>query len=190
MPSLAPSFVIIGNAGSGKSTLAAWLAHSLGLAVLDLDTVAWAPGSDAVPRDEALARADVAAFCARHPRWVVEGCYAQLVAPALAHGPHLVFLRPGLQACTDHARRRAWEPHKFASPAEQAAQLPALLAWMAGYETRDDALSLRAHEAAFAAYHGPKTLLTHVPQLDPPEALLQAWWRPGVGGSPPADTGT
>ena len=45
---------VIGNSGSGKSTLAQQLAEAHALTALDLDTVAWEPGTIAVPR-----RADV-----------------------------------------------------------------------------------------------------------------------------------
>jgi putative acetyltransferase len=41
---------ILGNSGSGKSTLARQLTDQHGLAVLDLDTIAWVPGKIAVPR--------------------------------------------------------------------------------------------------------------------------------------------
>src|SRR4051812_34094895 len=83
---------VIGNSGSGKSTLAQRLADNVGAAVLDLDTVAWEPGQIAVPRDPAAAMADVEAFCASHRAWVVEGCYASLVAATFAFGPKLLFL--------------------------------------------------------------------------------------------------
>ena len=87
---------IVGNAGSGKSTLARQLAAEVGLSMLDLDTVAWEPDQIAVPRPHELAIKDVKAFCEFNPNWVVEGCYAPLIATALSYNPRLVFLDPGL----------------------------------------------------------------------------------------------
>jgi adenylate kinase family enzyme len=57
---------ILGNSGSGKSTLANWLAQAAGLAVLDLDSVAWEPEQPAVARSSALAEAEVSKFCVTH----------------------------------------------------------------------------------------------------------------------------
>lgn len=90
---------VIGHSGSGKSTLARQLVAAHALAALDLDTVAWEPGTIAVPRGEDAASADVSAFCVSHERWVVEGCYAGLVRRALEHSPILLFVDPGVEAC-------------------------------------------------------------------------------------------
>jgi hypothetical protein len=134
-------------------------AHSL--STLDLDTVAWELDRVAVPRSDAAAAADVRAFCTSNQRWVVEGCYAGLVQHALECSPILLFMDPGMEACLSHCRQRPWEPHKYASKAEQDAKLEFLLAWVREYYTRDGDLSLGAHEALFEAYGGPKRRLTH-----------------------------
>lgn len=168
---------IIGNSGSGKSTLARWAAGRTGAPHLDLDTVAWEPGAVAVPRDPATARADVAAFCRAHEDWVVEGCYASLVAAALPASPRLVLLDPGMSACLAHCRARDWEPHKFASLAEQDAHLAALLDWVGAYYTREGDMSLKAHRALFEAYAGPKAELRQPPDLDQPAQELLQWLR-------------
>lgn len=168
---------ILGNSGSGKSTLATWLAQAADLAVLDLDSVAWEPDQPAVARSSALAEADVAAFCATHTGWVLEGCYANLVEAALRFEPFLIFLNPGLERCTAHCLNRPWEPHKYPSRQEQDANLPFLLAWVAEYYTRDGPMSLAAHQAVFDRYPGRKVELQRVPQLDPPEAEVSGWLR-------------
>ena len=160
---------ILGNSGSGKSTLARWLAASADVAVLDLDSVAWEPDRPAVPRPEALARADVAAFCGDRESWVVEGCYANLIEAALPFSPLLVFLNPGREQCLANCRERPWEPHKYASRQEQDANLEFLLSWVAEYDTREGPMSLAAHRELFAAYAGRKVEFGHVPRLDPPE---------------------
>lgn len=172
---MAMRFVILGNSGSGKSMLAGWLAGATGLAMLDLDTVAWEPDRPAVARAPAAARADVAAFCARHERWVIEGCYADLVEAALPHAPLLVLLDPGLETCLANCRRRPWEPHKYPSKQAQDANLQFLLSWVADYYVRDGAMSLKAHRQCVAGYAGRKVELRHLPRLHPPEAQLLAW---------------
>jgi len=154
---------ILGNSGSGKSTLARNLAELTGAPALDLDTFAWEPGQVAVPRDPALAAADVVAFCAAHEAWIIEGCYAELIRATLPHRPTLVFLDPGVETCLAHCRARPWEPHNYASKAEQDARLAFLLDWVRAYDTREGELSLAAHQALFEAYEGPKRKLTAPP---------------------------
>ena len=152
---------IVGNSGSGKSTLAGQIATAHSIASLDLDTVAWEPGKIAVARAPEAAAADVTAFCSTHDRWVVEGCYAALVGHAIAYSPLLLFIDPGMDACLAHCRNRPWEPHKYASKAEQDAKLEFLLTWVRGYYSRDDDLSLSAHRTLFESYHGLKLRLAH-----------------------------
>jgi len=152
---------IIGNSGSGKSTLAGQIAAAHAITSLDLDTVAWEPGKIAVARTPEAAAADVTTFCSTHEQWVVEGCYAALVGQTLGCSPILLFVDPGVDACVANCRSRPWEPHKYASKAEQDAKLEFLLSWVGGYCTRDDDLSLSAHQALFESYRGPKLRLAH-----------------------------
>lgn len=165
---------ILGNAGSGKSTLARWIAGHTAAPLLDLDTVAWEPNLVAVARPAIAAEDDVRAFCSSHATWVVEGCYANLVLAALEHSPTLVFLNPGRAQCLANCRARPWEPHKYASKAEQDQHLSFLLAWVGGYYTRDGEMSLASDAALFAAYEGRKHELTHLPALEPPSPELLA----------------
>lgn len=154
---------ILGNSGSGKSTLAHRIATTAQATVLDLDTVAWEPGQIAVARPPAAAAADVQAFCASHADWVVEGCYASLIGATLSHQPHLVFLDPGLEPCLANCRARPWEPHKYASKAEQDRHLDFLLSWVAQYYHRDGDMSRSSHQTLFDAYQGPKSHLRELP---------------------------
>lgn len=170
-------FAILGNSGSGKSTLANWLTQSASLAVLDLDSVAWERDQPAVARSSALAEADVNEFCATHARWVLEGCYSNLIEVALQFQPLLIFLNPGLESCKAHCLERPWEPHKYRSKPEQDANLQLLLSWVTEYYTRDGPISLAAHQAVFDRYTGLKVELLHAPQLNPPEAEVLAWLR-------------
>lgn len=154
--------LVVGNSGSGKSTYARSLAARHGLVLLDLDTIVWEPGRIAVPRPSAAVSRDLLAFVDREPRWVVEGCYGDLVEAALPYCTRLVFLDPGLAACLANNERRPWEPHKYACKADQDALLPALQAWVADYYTRADACSHRWHRRIFEAFAGEKLELTVV----------------------------
>ena len=152
---------ILGNSGSGKSTLARQIAAAYAVTSLDLDTVAWEPGKIAVPRAPDAAAADVTTFCSTNERWILEGCYAGLVRQSFADSPILLLIDPGVDACLANCRHRPWEPHKYASKAEQDAKLEFLLSWVRGYYTRDGDLSLSAHQALFESYRGLKLRLAH-----------------------------
>jgi adenylate kinase family enzyme len=149
-------FLVFGNSGAGKSTLAKALQAQHGLAHLDLDTLAWDPVAVTVRRPIEDSLADIRAFVAREPSWVIEGCYADLLEHLLSHADALRFLNPGTEACVAHCRARPWEPHKYASKAEQDRNLEFLIAWVREYETRDGPLSLAAHRALFDAFTGDK----------------------------------
>ena len=146
---------ILGNSGSGKSTLAKSLA-SRTIPLLDLDTIVWEPNQVAVARPAVRALEDLERFCTENDQWIIEGCYADLISASLRWKPELIFLNPGAAVCLQHCRERPWEPHKYASKAEQDEKLPFLLDWVAGYDTREGPMGLRAHRELFAAYPGPK----------------------------------
>lgn len=152
---------ILGNSGSGKSTLARRLCEHTGAALLELDSIVWEPGKIAVLRPRRDIEVDLGAFLASHPSWVIEGCYGELAQQTLALRPLLLFLNPGEQVCVENNQRRPWEPHKYASAEAQAAMLEPLLSWVRGYYTRDDAWSLKTHQAVFQGYPGPRQEWTH-----------------------------
>lgn len=168
---------LLGNAGSGKSTLARWLAARTDSAVLDLDGVAWEPGREAIPRDPQAAREDVLAFCRAHDRWIVEGCYASLVAVSLSFRPLLILLDPGEAQCVENCSSRPWEPHKYGSREEQDERLDALIDWVRGYATRSGELSAAGHREVFDAYAGSKLLLQRQVDLTRPPTQLVARLR-------------
>ena len=148
--------VVMGNSGAGKSTLAQKMAREEGLAHLDLDTLAWLPDPPPrrAPLADSVARMD--AFFAENPDWVVEGCYADLLAEAARRATLLVFLDPGVEACIANCRARPWEPHKYRTREEQDANLELLIQWVRAYDTRTDEFSRRAHENLFASFPGEK----------------------------------
>ena len=116
--------LLFGNSGSGKSTLARELCTSSGLAHLDLDTLAWKPTTP--PERESLTRSrqEIEDFLADHPDCVVEGCYGDLLELVVPAATEVIFLDLPVEACQANARARPWEPHKYASKAEQDANLP------------------------------------------------------------------
>ena len=150
--------VIFGNSGSGKSTLARALANRAGLAHLDLDDIAWK--SEAVRQDLQVSLEALEFFQNQHPAWVIEGCYGSLIRAAAARASQLIFLNPGVEACQQNCRNRAWEPHKYPTREAQDANLAMLLDWVAGYETRDDEFSLAAHRSIVEEFAGNKTEVT------------------------------
>lgn len=145
----------MGNSGSGKSTLARSLAADTTVAILDLDLVFWQPGT-ALERPGVERIATVERFCREHESWIIEGCYADLIAASLAWQPELVFMDPGKDACIANCRRRPHEPHKYRTPKEQDERLEFLVRWVADYYVRDGLMSFRAHQALFEGYSGPK----------------------------------
>ena len=157
--------LLLGNSGSGKSTLAARLARAGALPHLDLDTLAWLPTQPPQRRPLAESARDIAAFVDANKRWVIEGCYADLLELALPRCTQLVFLNPGIEACIANARSRPWEPHKYASKEAQDANLDMLIGWIRDYETRSDELSLAAHRALFDGFTGDKRELTSRAQI-------------------------
>lgn len=158
--------LVFGNSGSGKSTYARALAHRHSLTHLDLDSIVWEPGQVAVRRPAEAIEASLREFLAANTSWVIEGCYGELVEDAAPQCTELIFLNPGLEACLANNLRRPFEPHKYASPEEQDAMLESLQAWVAGYYTRDDSWSYRAHRRNFDAHPGVK--VEHAGRPKPP----------------------
>src|SRR5262249_6956272 len=89
--------LIYGNSGSGKSTMARQLARDLGLPLLDLDSITWQAKLVRRPLPESIAL--LQEFITANPKWVIEGCYADLIESALPHCSELRFLNPGVDAC-------------------------------------------------------------------------------------------
>ena len=143
--------VLFGNSGSGKSTLALRLARDTGLPHLDLDVVAWSGVEPPERRPTADSARDIEAFMAGRDAWVIEGCYADLVAVAARRATRLVFLNPGVEACRANARARPWERHTYPTKEKQDAGLSFMLGCIVEYEWLDDVYSLKAHRVVFDA---------------------------------------
>jgi len=146
--------VIYGNAGSGKTTMARALATELGAAHLDLDSITWqTPGIRKALADTLRLLEE---FVASNTRWVIEGCYGDVVEAATRWCTELRFLNPGVEVCVANCRNRPWEPSKFPSKEAQDEMLSVLVEWVRQYETRDDEYGLRRHTEVFEAFAGSK----------------------------------
>lgn len=161
--------ILIGNAGSGKSTLARQLAARQSAARLSLDEVAFAGGVERRPLQDSIA--DVRRFIDAYANWIIEGCYADILAAVLDEGNELIFLNPGVEACIAHCRARPWEPEKFGTQQAQDETLNNLIAWIRDYDEREDEYGLRSHRALFEAFRGKKREFTDPRQYE----FWQGW---------------
>ena len=121
---------------------------------LSLDQIAWDEGPKRKPLEVSLSM--LSDFIQSNKKWIIEGCYGDLIEAALPHCTELRFLNPGVEVCVAHCHRRPWEPEKFSTPEDQAAMLAQLVQWVRNYETRDDEYGLRRHRQVFDRFKGPK----------------------------------
>jgi adenylate kinase family enzyme len=152
--------LIFGNSGSGKSTLAKTLSQQRGLSHLDLDTLAWLPTNPPQRMPLAESRAAIDAFISSSDNWVIEGCYTDLLDIAAPHADEVIFMNLPVEACIENARNRPWEPHKYASRAEQDANLEMLIDWISQYPARQDVFSAAAHRTLYETFTGKKRMIT------------------------------
>lgn len=146
--------ILLGNAGTGKSTMAKGLIEGTDIPRLSLDEIAWDEGPQRKPLAQSIAL--LMAFIERHPQWILEGCYSDLVEAALPHCTELRFLNPGVEVAVQHCLMRPWEPEKFPTPEAQQAMLDYLVSWVREYATRSDEYGLARHRALFESFSGNK----------------------------------
>ena len=127
---------------------------------LSLDEIAWDDGPKRKPLEVSLRM--LHDFIQGNERWIIEGCYSDLIEAALPYCTELRFLNPGIEVCVAHCHRRPWEPEKFSSPEAQTAMLTQLVQWVKEYETRDDEYGLKRHRQVFERFPGQKREYTFV----------------------------
>ena len=154
MQALVNKVIIFGNSGSGKSTLAKRMAMEHNLAHLDLDTLAWEATDPPTRKPISQSQKSLELFMAKNPCWVIEGCYADLLSWVAEHAKQAIFMNLPVALCQKNASDRSWEPHKYHSKAEQDANLPMLLDWIAAYEERTDEFSYQAHLRLYNQFSG------------------------------------
>lgn len=152
--------MIFGNSASGKSTLAKELSHAEDLAHLDLDDLAWMATSPPERRSLADSWEQIERFITSNAKWVIEGCYSDLIELVLAEASEVIFLDLPIEQCVANAKQRPWEPHKYESKEAQDANLSMLLEWIEQYAERRDTFSREAHLALYEAFGGRKSVYT------------------------------
>jgi len=148
--------VIFGNSGSGKSTLAKSYAAEHRLSHLDLDKLAWLdtnPPTRKPVNDSAIL---INQFLENSKKWVIEGCYSDLLRLVINKSTHVVFLNPSIKTCINNCISRPWEPHKYKTEKEQDDNLEMLISWVKDYSTRNDEFSLNSHRKLFDKFQGEK----------------------------------
>ncbi len=152
--------LVFGNSASGKSTLAKRLAASQQLAHLDLDLLAWQATNPPTRAPLVESAKAIESFMRQHKYWVVEGCYSDLLKVAEHKSTEIIYMNLSVEDCIINANNRPWEPHKYASKAEQDTNLTMLIQWISQYEIRDDNFSKAAHLEFYQNYTGVKKMLT------------------------------
>ena len=153
------NILIFGNSGSGKSTLAKKLCSAEGLSHLDLDTLAWKPTVPPQRNPLKESAAEISKFINSNKRWVIEGCYADLLETAVPFSNELIFMNLSIESCIKNARSRPWEPHKYESKQAQDNNLEMLIDWIQAYSKRTDTFSEAAHKGLYDQYSGNKRMI-------------------------------
>lgn len=150
--------LILGNSGSGKTTMAQALSRELDAPVLSLDAIAWGDAAQRRPLEES--NRELLAFIQTHDRWIIEGCYGELIECALPFCDELRFLNPGVDVCIANCQSRPWEQDKYPTREAQDQMLQQLMEWVRQYEKREDEFGLSRHRAIFDGFAGKKREMT------------------------------
>lgn len=151
---------ILGYSGSGKSTLARYLAETLELPLLHLDTIQFT--SDWEERDRKEAREMVADFLL-HDSWVIDGNYASfLQKERLNQADKIIYLQFSRWTCLKRVLQRFKKYHGQSRPditegCTEKIDLPFI--WWILYEGRSKKMRQQFTEALEP--HQKKTIYLH-----------------------------
>jgi len=148
--------LVFGNSGSGKSTLARALSARYELAHLDLDSLAWEKTNPPTRMSMSESEKAIQTFLVSNKKWVIEGCYSDLLDLVANAADKAIFLNPGVEQCVLNCRSRPWEPHKYPSRKAQDENLQMLIEWVKQYPERDDEFSLKSHRSLYERFEGEK----------------------------------
>ena len=99
-------------------------------------------------------------FIRQHDRWVIEGCYTDLLQLVEPYASEVIFMNLPVELCLENAMNRPWEPHKYESKEAQDKNLEMLKDWILQYDIRDDVFSYTAHAYFYDNFKGPKQKFT------------------------------
>jgi len=99
---------------------------------------------------------DIKYFLNKNSKWIVEGCYSDLLGVVTKEASKIVFLNPGIETCINNCKKRPWEPHKYASIEEQNKNLDMLFSWVRDYTIRNDEFSFQSHNKLYEQFSGEK----------------------------------
>jgi len=161
------NLLLFGNSSSGKSTLAKKLCSLHNLAHLDLDSLAWLPTEPPTRQNVEMSTSQILDFVnANNNRWVIEGCYTDLLKVAEPASTEIVYLNIPVEVCVANAKSREWEPHKYESKEAQDKNLDMLIDWIKQYSTRDSNISEQSHTDFYDQYAGKKIMINDLDSVD------------------------
>ncbi len=146
----------MGNSSSGKSSLALKFVEKYQFAHLDLDTIAWKAQKIPIRESLSITMAEIINFINSHQKWIIEGCYGDLLKEILPYTNLLIFLNPTIETCVNNSKKRPWESHKYDTLEEQEANFNMLELWIKDYYVRNDEFSLNNHRQLFQSFLGKK----------------------------------
>lgn len=125
-----------------------------------MDTLAWKNTIPPERRNIDESAIDIEVFLKKSSKWVIEGCYSDLLSLVIKEASKIIFLNPGIETCINNYKKRPWEPHKYASIEEQNKNLEILVCWVRNYTIRNDEFSFQSHNKLYEQFLGEKEQFT------------------------------
>ena len=110
---------------------------------------------------------EIKAFISSNDKWVIEGCYTDLLKTVEQQSTEIIFMNLPIESCISNAKARPWEPHKYKTKQAQDENLAMLIDWIGQYSERNDTFSYAAHKQFYNSYHGHKKMITQNVPTEP-----------------------